>query len=92
MKTIKELHVLVGLPGSGKTTFANQFSDTIKDEYGFERRNYKTKKYADIVDFDSIYKKLGPQVEGEIDKNKVFKMALPRFRYDTLILDGLFRT
>lgn len=92
MKTIKELHVLVGLPGSGKTTFANQFSDTIKDEYGFERRNYKTKKYADIVDFDSIYKKLGSQVEGEIDKNKVFKMALPRFRYDTLILDGLFLT
>ena len=61
MKTIKELHVLVGLPGSGKTTFANQFSDTIKDEYGF---NAKTGEIVNMYE------------EGIIDPAKAARLAL----------------
>ena len=92
MRTIRELHVLVGLPGAGKTTFANQFKDTIVDEYGYFRTNYKTKKYANIVDFDEIYKKVGLKENGEINRDKVTKMAFSRFKYDIIILDGLFIT
>ena len=51
MKTIKELHVLVGLPGSGKTTFASQYKDIIRDSYGYSYTNRKAKKFADIIDY-----------------------------------------
>lgn len=92
MKTVKELHVLVGLPGSGKTTFANQFRDVTYDEYGYSHTNYRAKKYADIIDYDAIYKKVGFTDKLEINKEKVLKMALPRLKYDIMILDGLFVT
>ena len=92
MKTIKELHVLVGLPGSGKTTFANQYRDVIYDGYGYSHTNYRAKKYADVIDYDAIYKKVGFTDKLEINKEKVLKMALPRLKYDILILDGLFVT
>ena len=70
MKTIKELHVLVGLPGSGKTTFASQYSDRVRDSYGFSYVNSKAKKFADIIDYDAIYKKVG------FKSDKVFFVTL----------------
>lgn len=92
MKTIKELHVLVGLPGSGKTTFASQYSDRVRDSYGFSYVNSKAKKFADIIDYDAIYKKVGFNDKLQINKDKILKMALPRLKYDIMILDGLFVT
>ena len=92
MKTIKELHVLVGLPGSGKTTFASQYKDIIRDSYGYSYTNRKAKKFADIIDYDAIYKKVGFDDKLQINREKIMKMALPRLKYDILILDGLFVT
>ncbi len=84
---IKELHVYVGLPGSGKTTLANKFRPS--NNYGY---SYNKIKYADIIDFDEIYKKAGFNGKGELNREKIAKMALRPLYYDILILDGLFLT
>ena len=84
-KIIKELHILVGLPASGKTTFANQYK--CNSDYGY--RYYKD-KYADVIDFDEIYKKAGLKDNGKVNCEKVAKMALRPLYYNILILDGLF--
>lgn len=87
MKVIKELHVLVGLPGSGKTTFASKFK--APNDY---MTRYNKPKYADIIDFDAIYRKVGFTDKLQIDRSKIDKMAYPPLYYNILILDGLFLT
>lgn len=92
-KTIKELHVLVGLPGSGKTTFTEQYKPTYLDPYsGTRRPNHKTKKHAFIVDYDEIYRKAGLSENLDVNRSKVEKMPIPNIQYEYIILDGLFVT
>ena len=50
MKTIKEMHILVGLPGSGKTTFASKYMNN--DNYNRYYYSTKNDKEADVLDFD----------------------------------------
>ena len=90
-KTIKELHVLVGLPGSGKTTWTKQYEPTYLDPYyGTHRANLKTKKPAHIIDYDEIYRKVGFTDKLNINREKIEKMAIPNIQHQYLILDGLF--
>ncbi len=86
MKKIEEMRITVGFPGAGKTTFAKQFSDTNSQYY------MRNRKFADIIDFDSVFKTLNVKVGEDLDKDKVYRKALPRLKYDILILDGLFLT
>lgn len=87
-KNIKELHVLVGLPGSGKTTFTEQYNPTHLDRYYIP----KAKKLAYIVDYDAIYRKAGITDKLDVNREKIEKMAIPYIKYDYMILDGLFIT
>lgn len=92
-KIIKELHVLSGLPGSGKSTYCEQYNPTYLDpSYGARRLNPKTKKPAHIVDYDEIYRKVGFTDKLDINREKIEHMALPNINYQYLILDGLFIT
>ena len=89
MRTIKELHVLSGLPGSGKTTFAQQYEPTYLDHYaGYRRENPKVKKPAEIIDYDAIYRKAGRSCNIEL----VSKVPINNIKYEYMILDGLFIT
>lgn len=82
MKTIKELHLLVGLPGSGKTYFATEAQ---KKDYNRE---------IQVIDFDSVYHTSMDTVvlqikQGRIDTRKKHPpMLLGKIVY----LDGLFCT
>jgi hypothetical protein len=92
-RIIKELHVLVGLPGSGKTTFTKQYEPTYLDAYsGVRRPNIKAKKHALIVDYDEIFRKVGFTDKLNINREKIANMPLPNIQYQYLILDGLFIT
>lgn len=82
MKTVKELHVLVGLPGSGKTTLSQTYKDN---------GTYATnKKVGNIIDFDEIYKKAGFRENLTINREKIEQMKLPTINKPYVILDGLF--
>ncbi len=85
IKQVKELHLLVGLPGSGKSTFA----DTYTDKDGRARYNSKI-KVGTIIDFDKIYKKAGFDEKLRIRKDVVEKMKLPAIVNPYVIVDGLF--
>lgn len=82
-RTIKELHILVGLPGSGKTTFA----DTLKAK--FERSCF-------VIDFDKIYRNLKSVWGARNDEyrlNYVRNQAIPySFVGEIIVADGLFLT
>ncbi len=82
MKIVKELHVLVGLPGSGKSTFAEEYKET-------DRFSTK-KKVGNIIDFDDIYRKAGIGSNLAVNRDKVEKMKLPTITCPYVILDGLF--
>ena len=89
MRTIKELHVLSGLPGSGKSTFAKQYEPTYLDPYsGTRRPNPRTKKPAFVVDYDELYRKAGRVCNLDV----VNKAPINNIKYEYMILDGLFIT
>ena len=69
-RIIKEMHVLVGLPGSGKTTFAEQYNPAHLDRYHMP----KAKKPAYIVDYDEIYRQVGLASDLTINKDKIEKI------------------
>lgn len=77
-----ELHVLVGLPGSGKTTFAEEMK---KNETGSNR--------VDIVDFDKVARKLKDVYYKDKDQmENVRNMVFSYSSKNIWILDGLFLT
>ena len=80
MKTIQELHILVGLPGSGKSTFAHKL---VSENYGL----------GFIADFDKIKKGLKPKYSMSDQMAYVERSAIPySFNGKILIADGLFLT
>lgn len=82
MKTINELHLLVGLPGSGKTTFAKTF----------EAQTYysRVEREGTIIDYDTIYRKCLDSRAGLVNRDRVSRYAYPFNPKSILILDGLF--
>ena len=92
-KVIDELHVLVGLPGSGKSTFADEYR-----EYSLFSENYRYysrkngKKLGDIIDFDTIFKKAGFKDGLNLNYEKAASHIPYKVKYPILILDGLFVT
>jgi hypothetical protein len=92
-QVIKELHVLSGLPGSGKSTFSEQYEPTYLDHYsGTRRPNYKAKKHAHIIDYDEIYRKAGISQNLTVNREKIEKLPIPNIQHQYMILDGLFIT
>ena len=85
MKTVKELHLLVGLPGSGKTTFSETYLD-LKGRHRFDTKF----KHGDIIDFDAIYKKAGFNEKLQINRSAIEEMKLKTITREYVILDGLF--
>lgn len=85
MKIVKELHLLVALPGSGKTTFANTYLD-LNGRHRFDSKF----KHGDVIDFDAIYKKAGFNEKLQINRDKIEKMKLKTITRPYVILDGLF--
>ena len=79
-KSIKELHILVGMPGSGKTTFANNNANFLNEK-------------TNVEDFDKVFRKLkNENPDKPIDIEKVRNMV---FNYNTrqvIVIDGLFLT
>lgn len=82
MKTVKELHIFVGLPGSGKSTLAEKYRDN--DRYS------TNPKAGNIMDFDEVYKKAGFRENLTINREKIEKMKLPIINKPYVIVDGLF--
>jgi hypothetical protein len=82
MKTIKEMHVLVGLPGSGKTTFTKQFN---LNTYTPSKRNE-----ADIIDFDAIFKQCFVIGCPNSTRENIECRPLPVLYHNKVVLDGLF--
>lgn len=80
-KSIKELHITVGMPGSGKTTFVN------------DKSNFPGAERVQVNDFDKVFKKLKKEnPDKPIDIEKVREMV---FQYNTpnvIAIDGLFLT
>ena len=83
-RVIKELHLLVGLPGSGKTTYSKEY-----DKWNSYRRNPKE---GNIFDFDNIYRKAGFKPDMKIDWDKINSMKLKSISLPYVIIDGLFTT
>ena len=87
-KKTYEVHILVGLPGSGKSTYANQFKDdrqtAILDLDKSMKRRGKTRDLTSI----------GNAVFWAIDDlgRNVFSYNLSHTYWTKLILDGLFLT
>ena len=84
MKIIKEMHVLVGLPGSGKTTYTKN--------YNLDTLNPARRNCADIVDFDAIFQQCFVLGNPNNTRENVECRPLPKLYHDKLILDGLFTT
>ena len=77
-----ELHVLVGLPGSGKTTFAEN-----------EKKNETGSRRVDVIDFDKVARKFKDVYYK--DKDQMENVRNMVFSYSTKniwMLDGLFLT
>lgn len=80
MNIIKEFHVLVGLPGSGKTTYASKLINE-KGSTGF------------VINFEDIKRKLSIEHLNKKDINMLRSRVIPySFRGNILIVDGLFLT
>lgn len=79
---IEELHLLIGLPGSGKTTYAN----------AYKSNNYPYNTQKVIVDFDKIQKQLNKISDPDERYQELVWRACSAYRVKTIFLDGLFLT
>lgn len=82
MKTIKELHLLVGLPGSGKTYFATEAQK--------KSRNHEIQ----IINFDYVFRTSVDTAVYQIKQGitEIIKETLPMLLGKIVYLDGLFCT
>jgi len=78
----KEIHILVGLPGSGKSSYAKSICEGKKDKIVFDFDFYIFKKIKNIYTRDDIRNGLRDTID-----HYLFIDSIPR-----LYLDGLFLT
>lgn len=84
---MKNVKILIGLPASGKTTFAKEFVDSTKERYGW-RGSYKYKaKHIDVDNYLSFrhskYSDISDIIQDSLSMNN---------NYESFVVDGLILT